>query len=86
MDEIAITDIGNYIVDLHFEDPIKDAPTMGKEIKNVAGVVEHGLFCIMTTAVITAGKMELVSRKHKQNINAIFWNVYRTETLSVFGW
>jgi len=55
-DEIAVTDNGNYIVDLHFEELIKDAPTMGKEIKNVVGVVEHGLFCDMTTAVIIAGK------------------------------
>lgn len=54
-DEPAVTDNGNYIVDLHFEEPIKDPTTMGKEIKNVVGVVEHGLFCGMSTAVIIAG-------------------------------
>jgi ribose 5-phosphate isomerase A len=54
-DEIAVTDNGNYIVDLHFEKLIKDAPTMAQELKNVVGVVEHGLFCGMSTAVIIAG-------------------------------
>ncbi|KAL3775897.1 hypothetical protein HJC23_000327 [Cyclotella cryptica] len=54
-DEIAITDNGNYIVDLHFTEPIKDAPKMASELKNTVGVVEHGLFCGMTTAVIIAG-------------------------------
>jgi len=55
-DEIAVTDNGNYIVDLHFEEPIKDAPKMAEEIKNTVGVVDHGLFCGLTTAVIIAGK------------------------------
>uniref|UniRef100_A0A7S1BGW3 ribose-5-phosphate isomerase n=1 Tax=Corethron hystrix TaxID=216773 RepID=A0A7S1BGW3_9STRA len=54
-DDIAVTDNGNYIVDLQFSDPITDAPTMASEIKNTVGVVDHGLFCGMTTAVIIAG-------------------------------
>uniref|UniRef100_A0A7S2V0Q9 ribose-5-phosphate isomerase n=1 Tax=Fibrocapsa japonica TaxID=94617 RepID=A0A7S2V0Q9_9STRA len=54
-DEIAVTDNGNYIVDLHFEEPIKDAIKAAEELKNTVGVVEHGLFCGMTTAVIIAG-------------------------------
>merc|ERR1719251_844220 len=54
-DEVAVTDNGNYIVDLHFEEPIADAPTMAKELKNTVGVVDHGLFCDMTSAVIIAG-------------------------------
>jgi len=54
-DEIAVTDNGNYVVDLHFEKPIKDPTTMAAELKNVVGVVEHGLFCGMSTAVIIAG-------------------------------
>jgi ribose 5-phosphate isomerase len=49
-DEIAITDNGNYIVDLHFTEAIKDAPKMAMELKNTVGVVDHGLFCGMTTA------------------------------------
>jgi ribose 5-phosphate isomerase A len=54
-DEIAVTDNGNYIVDLHFDVPIADPPKMAQELKNVCGVVDHGLFCGMTTAVIIAG-------------------------------
>jgi ribose 5-phosphate isomerase A len=54
-DEIAVTDNGNYIVDLHFTEPIKDPTTMAKELKSTVGVVEHGLFCGMATAVIIAG-------------------------------
>merc|ERR1711937_784456 len=38
-DEIAVTDNGNYIVDLHFEEPTKDAALMATEIKNTVGVV-----------------------------------------------
>jgi ribose 5-phosphate isomerase A len=54
-DTIAISDNGNYIVDLHFTQPITDAVKMGKELKQIVGVVEHGLFCDMTSAVIVAG-------------------------------
>jgi ribose 5-phosphate isomerase A len=32
-DEIAVTDNGNYVVDLHFTEPIKDPKTMAKELK-----------------------------------------------------
>lgn len=51
-----VTDNSNYIVDLYFETPIKDAGSAGKEISALEGVVEHGLFLDMATAVIIAGK------------------------------
>lgn len=54
-DDIAVTDNGNYIVDLHFSENIKDVPKMAADLKNVCGVVEHGLFCGMATATIVAG-------------------------------
>jgi ribose 5-phosphate isomerase A len=55
-DEIAVTDNGTYIVvDLHSEEGIKDAPKMADEIKATVGVVDHSLFCGMTTAIIIAG-------------------------------
>merc|ERR1719454_2807267 len=54
-DEIAVTDNGNYIVDLEFTEPIKDAPKAASELKNTVGVVDHGLFIGMSTAVIIAG-------------------------------
>lgn len=65
-DDIAVTDNGNYIVDLHFKEPIKDAPKMASELKNTVGVVEHGLFCGMTTAVIIAGKDGISVKEAKE--------------------
>lgn len=51
-----VTDNSNYIVDLYFKTPIKEAGSAGKEISALEGVVEHGLFLDMATAVIIAGK------------------------------
>ena len=55
-DAIAVTDNGNYIVDLFFKEPIKNAVKAGEELKATVGVVDHGLFCGITSAVIIAGK------------------------------
>lgn len=55
-ESIAISDNGNYIVDLFFDSPLKDATAAAKELKATVGVVEHGIFEDMTTAVIVAGK------------------------------
>jgi ribose 5-phosphate isomerase A len=54
--EIAVTDNGNYIVDLFFTSPITDVALAATELINTVGVVEHGIFVDMTTAVIVAGK------------------------------
>uniref|UniRef100_A0A7S0T664 ribose-5-phosphate isomerase n=1 Tax=Erythrolobus madagascarensis TaxID=708628 RepID=A0A7S0T664_9RHOD len=51
-----VTDNDNYIVDLYFEKPIADANKAAEEMINMVGVVEHGLFLDMTTAVLIAGK------------------------------
>ncbi|PON73864.1 Ribose 5-phosphate isomerase, type A [Parasponia andersonii] len=50
-----VTDNSNYIVDLYFKTPIRDGLAAGKEISALEGVVEHGLFLDMATAVIIAG-------------------------------
>uniref|UniRef100_J3MIZ4 ribose-5-phosphate isomerase n=1 Tax=Oryza brachyantha TaxID=4533 RepID=J3MIZ4_ORYBR len=50
-----VTDNSNYIVDLYFKTPIKDALGAGKEISALEGVVEHGLFLDMASSVIIAG-------------------------------
>ena len=55
-DNIAVTDNGNYIVDLVFDKPIEDAPAAAAQLKNTCGVVDHGFFIGMTTAVIIAGQ------------------------------
>jgi ribose 5-phosphate isomerase A len=51
-----VTDNSNYIVDLYFKTPIRDANAAGAEISALEGVVEHGLFLNMATSVIIAGK------------------------------
>lgn len=55
-DKPAVTDNGNYIVDLKFTKPIKDPVAAAKQLKETIGVVEHGFFIGMSTAVIVAGK------------------------------
>jgi len=54
-DKPAVTDNGNYIVDLKFTSPIKDPVAAGEQLKATVGVVDHGLFTGMTTACIVAG-------------------------------
>ncbi|TVU41785.1 hypothetical protein EJB05_15333, partial [Eragrostis curvula] len=54
-DKPYVTDNSNYIVDLYFKTPIKDALAAGKEISTLEGVVEHGLFLDMASSVIIAG-------------------------------
>ena len=41
-DNVAVTDNGNYIVDLHFKAPIKDVNKAASDLKNTVGVVDHG--------------------------------------------
>lgn len=50
-----VTDMKNYIIDLdlgRIEDPI----ALGKELKQMVGVVEHGLFNQMVKKVVVAGQ------------------------------
>lgn len=54
-DKPYVTDNSNYIVDLYFEKPIKDAPAAAKAISQLCGVVEHGLFLNMVNVVVIAG-------------------------------
>lgn len=55
-DNIAVTDNGNYIVDLHFTETIRDVNAAARELKTTVGVVDHGLFPSMASVVIVAGK------------------------------
>lgn len=48
------TDNGNLILDVTMEGGIKDAASLGIELKKTLGVVEHGLFVGMTDTVIVA--------------------------------
>lgn len=46
-----ITDNGNYIIDLRFPQGIDNPEEVDREIKNITGVVDHGLFINMATTV-----------------------------------
>ena len=50
----AVTDNGNYIVDLHFKKPIANSTKAAEAIKKVVGVVDHGIFEDMTYQVSCA--------------------------------
>jgi ribose 5-phosphate isomerase A len=51
-----VTDNDNFIVDLYFKEPIADPAQAARDFDSLVGVVEHGLFLGMSTAVIIAGK------------------------------
>ncbi|CAE8584216.1 unnamed protein product, partial [Polarella glacialis] len=55
-DKPAVSDNGNYILDLHFTKPMKDARAVAEQLKSTIGVVEHGLFVGMASVVLIAGK------------------------------
>ena len=71
-DEIAVTDNGNYIVDLHFTEKIKNSPKMAADMKALCGVVDHGIFSGMTTAVICAGSDGVTVTDAKKKDKVIF--------------
>jgi len=54
-DSPYVTDNSNYIVDLYFDEPIKDSYAAARAISALEGVVDHGLFLDMVTTCIIAG-------------------------------
>jgi ribose 5-phosphate isomerase A len=52
--EIFVSDNGNYIVDCHFG-ALPDPDQLAQRLCAIPGVVEHGLFIGIATAVISAG-------------------------------
>jgi len=63
--EPAVTDNGNFVVDLFFTEPIADAVIAANELKHVVGVVDHGLFCGMAVEAIVASKGGVYTLKPK---------------------
>jgi ribose 5-phosphate isomerase A len=49
-----VTDNSNYIVDLYFTEPIKDAHAAAAAIASLTGVVDHGLFLGMVDVCVIA--------------------------------
>lgn len=71
-DEIAVTDNGNYIVDLHFTEVIKNPSKMAADLKSLCGVVDHGIFSGMTTSCIIAGSDGVVVKSPSKKDKVIF--------------
>ena len=59
--DIAVTDNGNYIIDLHFKGPLKNITQAAAELTSTVGVVEHGLFVNMASAIILASETSEVT-------------------------
>jgi ribose 5-phosphate isomerase A len=53
-DKPYVTDNSNYIVDLYFQEPIKDVHAANKAILDLTGVVDHGLFLNMVDVCVIA--------------------------------
>lgn len=51
---VYVTDEGNHIFDCHY-DVIADPASVARTIKNITGVVEHGLFLGLASVAIVAG-------------------------------
>jgi ribose 5-phosphate isomerase A len=62
-DEPLLTDENNYILDCHCG-PIFDLEKVSSEIRNIVGVVEHGLFLNMTSMCLVADDDGVVQQKH----------------------
>ena len=64
-----ITDHGHYILDCHFGS-IPDASSLSKELHNIPGVVEHGLFIHMVYAAVIGkedGGIQTIERDIRSN-------------------
>jgi ribose 5-phosphate isomerase A len=68
---LFVTDNGNYIVDLTFKQPIKDVPAAARAIKNIPGVVEHGLFVGMASHCIVANEDGTITTMQRESNGSI---------------
>jgi ribose 5-phosphate isomerase A len=63
-----VTDNGNYIVEMFFEDGIRgDLQDISDRLLRITGVVEHGMFLGMATTVIVANNDGTVSVLHRKS-------------------
>ncbi|CAN6248057.1 unnamed protein product [Urochloa humidicola] len=62
-----VTDNGNYIVEMFFEDGIRgDLRGISDSLLRITGVIEHGMFLGMATTVIVANRDGTVTLLHKK--------------------
>jgi len=58
-----LTDENNFVVDCHCA-PITDPAKIASEVRNLVGIVEHGLFLGMTNLVLVAGDNGVTEMTH----------------------
>ncbi|CAD6269759.1 unnamed protein product [Miscanthus lutarioriparius] len=72
-DASFLTDNGNYIVEMFFEDGIRgDLRDISDRMLRITGVVEHGMFLGMATTVIVAKKNDTVAVINKKQSEFMF--------------
>jgi len=59
-----LSDENNHILDCHFGQ-IRDADALARQLSDMPGVVEHGLFIGMANIVLVANGTEIVELRHK---------------------
>ncbi|CAL5028316.1 unnamed protein product [Urochloa decumbens] len=66
-EEMFVTDNGNYIVEMFFEDGVRgDLRGISDSLLRITGVVEHGMFLGMATTVVVANRDGTVTLLHKK--------------------
>jgi ribose 5-phosphate isomerase A len=70
--DIAVTDNGNFIADLFFNDPLEDAESASVELDGTIGVVEHGIVVNLpevTVVVASNSGVRIAGSGGKENIS-----------------
>ena len=60
-EDLAVTDDGNYIVDLHLESLVEDPIAFAPQIAGIFGVVEHGVFPYQADVILYPEREEVLS-------------------------
>ena len=71
--DVAVTDNGNFIVDVFFENPIADAEKLASELDKIPGVVEHGL-CPHAVDTLIVGSSDGIRVLGKFEESNPWWN------------
>lgn len=70
--DVAVTDNGNFIVDVFFEKPIADAGKLADELDKIPGVVEHGL-CPQSVDTLIVGSSTGIRVLGKFEESDVWW-------------
>jgi ribose 5-phosphate isomerase A len=66
--DTAVTDNGNYIVDVYFTEPIANVNELALQLKTMTGVLDHGLFVDMADILVVGmkdGSVRVINKGEK---------------------